>query len=71
MTCLDDIRDWEVPLSSINVTRPCMRCYPRGEALDGIEIRLVSPSGLVHHGADYGETECGHDATGDGWWWSL
>jgi hypothetical protein len=32
---------------------------------------VVSPSGLMHVGVDGGDTRCGKDATGDGWWWPL
>lgn len=32
---------------------------------------VVSPAGVVHHGADYGMTACGKDATGPRWWWRL
>jgi len=30
---------------------------------------VVSPSGIAHHSNEYGDTDCGHDATRDGWWW--
>lgn len=30
---------------------------------------VVSPAGVAHHANDYGDTDCGHDATRDGWWW--
>jgi hypothetical protein len=32
---------------------------------------IVSPTGKSHHTKGYGMTECGKDATGDGWWWPL
>lgn len=67
-----DDRSWydEVPLSALTVTKPCSRCFP-GEKLEEIDVRLVSPRGVVHAGRDYGMTWCGRDATGPGWWWAL
>ena len=62
--------DWEVPLSEIKVDRLCSRCYPRRKLAE-IEIRLVSPRGVVHESEDYGMTACGRDATGPKWWWAL
>lgn len=61
----------EVPLSALRVVGVCTRCYPERPELADVEIRLVSPRGLVHEGRDYGMTECGRDATGPGWWWAL
>lgn len=34
------------------------------------EVMLVSPQGIAHH-AEQDTTDCGHNATGDGWWWRL
>jgi hypothetical protein len=32
---------------------------------------IVSPHGIAHHGDSWGSTACGHDATGERWWWPL
>lgn len=32
---------------------------------------VVSPTGIAHHGDDYGVTVCRIDATGPRWWWPL
>jgi hypothetical protein len=61
----------EIPLSAIRVVRPCKRCYPEQPRVSEIDVWLVSPRGVVHHGADYGMTACGIDATGERWWWRL
>jgi hypothetical protein len=62
----------EIPLSAVKVVRPCKRCYPDQPEIAAItEIYLVSPTGVVHHGADFGVTGCGIDATGPNWWWRL
>ena len=61
----------EVALDELRVVKTCSRCYPGGEQVPDIEPRLVSPSGVVHESTGYGVTDCGHDATGDGWWWAL
>ena len=54
------------------VRRGCRRC--------GVTLRdiasgyvVVSSSGIAHHGSEDfgGQTQCGIDATGDGWWWPL
>lgn len=67
----------EIPLSDVKVTRVCETCayiarwdksIPR---LSVSDPPLVSPTGLVHHGTDYGMTACGKDATGPKWWWRL
>ena len=49
----------------------CKICLgPRNlKPLSGQEV--VSPSGVAHYGMDGGNTLCGHDATGDNWWWPL
>lgn len=60
----------EVPLSEIKVVGLCSRCFP-GEDISDVDIRLVSPNGIVHESGDYGVTDCGHDATKHGWWWAL
>ncbi len=47
----------------------CQRCCVTREDADRNAV-IVSPSGMAHYG-DGGSTECGHDATGDNWWWPL
>lgn len=32
---------------------------------------IVSPSNIAHRSNGYESTFCGHDATGDNWWWPL
>ena len=32
---------------------------------------VVSPSGVAHLTNEYGDTDCGKDATRDGWWWPM
>jgi hypothetical protein len=59
----------------VKVVRICKTCE-RGQSSTGFQLSLanpplVSPQGVVHHGADYGITACGKDATGPGWWWRL
>ena len=49
------------------VKRACKRCKPDLEQ----GAYIVSPTGIAHHGNEYGETECGIDATGPNWWWPL
>ncbi len=40
------------------------------EDLDDSPFELVvSPQGVAHHANEYGDTDCGKDATGNGWWW--
>jgi hypothetical protein len=49
------------------------RCAVCGTTLDAQlypwAVGVVSPSGVEHIGCDDGVTACGHDATGDEWWW--
>jgi hypothetical protein len=52
------------------IIRACKRCALSDEDVARGYV-VVSPTGLAHHGADYGMTECGIDATGDAWWWPL
>lgn len=49
----------------------CKRCEKIWPAKDPARLEVVSPTGVAHHGAPYGETACGMDATGDDWWWPL
>lgn len=54
------------------VKRTCNRCYGRAISVQELDvIEVVSRYGTAHHGADYGMTECGIDATGLGWWHHL
>ena len=50
------------------VERDCKVCR---RAAESYGCGVVSPSGVAHIGIDGGDTLCGHDATGDGWWWPL
>ena len=36
---------------------------------DPTTAAIVSPAGVAHESRGYGVTDCGHDATGPGWWW--
>lgn len=50
----------------------CRNCERTWEGRDDDEhesFAVVSPLGVAHIGADYGETACGIDATGEDWWW--
>lgn len=58
----------EVPMPEVR--RGCVLCKVTDEELLAGYV-VVSPTGIAHHGTDDGETECGKDATGDGWWWPL
>ena len=49
------------------VERSCLRCQVDADD----PWFVVSPAGIAHHGAANGHTDCGIDATGDGWWWPL
>ena len=65
-TALDD----ETPRPKIESR--CAVC--KVEQRDVEEHRVVvSPSGKAHFGSDIypGDTSCGKDATGDGWWWRM
>lgn len=65
-------RDMDVPITELLVRKDCAICF-RGQdkIVPESHIQLLSPSGVVHHAADFGMSECGHDATGEGWWWRL
>jgi hypothetical protein len=52
------------------IKRGCSSCGITGEDIQGHYV-VVSPTGIAHQGAEYGETLCGKDATGDKWWWPL
>ncbi len=63
----------ELPRPEIRVM--CKRCAKAG-ALWGwsADAMIVSPRGVGHWPHNYiaaGSTHCGHDATGDKWWWPL
>lgn len=63
-------RDFFLPMPEVKGY--CARCYhgqPRVTDPDR-EVRLVSPTGLAHHG-NIGRTDCGREATGPDWWWRL
>ena len=63
----------ERPIGEKQVVSRCKRCarseYARSSRRTWWEV--VSPSGVEHLAGDYGETECGIDGTGTGWWWAL
>lgn len=61
----------EVFLDELQIRGLCSRCFTNDETIDDVDIRLVSPTGLVHQGRDYGMTVCHRDATYDDWWWAL
>jgi len=57
----------EVPMPE--VTSGCYVCrVTAADVRRGVVV--VSPTGKAHHG-NGGVTNCGKDATGDGWWWPL
>lgn len=60
---------WWVEQPMPDVTANCKVCARVWPFKDG-GLFVVSPSGVAHHG-DGGDTLCGHDATGDNWWWPL
>ncbi len=47
------------------VAKACRVCRA---AID--HARVVSPAGVAHHANDWGDTDCGKNATRDGWWWA-
>lgn len=60
---------WALPKPIVkSYCRRCARAwvYEREDQFD-----VVSSSGVAHIGAQYGDTACGIDATGDRWWWPL
>ena len=40
------------------------------DAKDWPERYVISPTGVAHH-VEMDTTVCGHNATGDGWWWAA
>lgn len=52
------------------VERACSICGPTDEEILAGHV-VVSPTGVAHHGTDWGKTDCGKDATGEHWWWPL
>jgi hypothetical protein len=48
------------------VARACKVCV--GASVEN--PRVVSPAGVAHMANDYGDTDCGKNATRDGWWWA-
>jgi hypothetical protein len=61
----------EVPRPTI--IRRCRVCDVSANHLNELREVVVSPTGTAHHSSerDPGDTACGKDATGDGWWWPL
>lgn len=54
------------------VTGGCKVCRVTQADLQAESFQLVvSPSGLAHHANEYGDTDCGKDATRREWWWPL
>ncbi len=55
------------------VTGRCGRCERTNTFIfsPGWVGCVVSPSGVMHIGVEYGMTACGIDATGPDWWWRL
>jgi len=52
----------------------CRRCYRCGELVSELsvaELQVVSPMGIAHYANEYGDTDCGRNATREGWWWKL
>lgn len=65
------LRFREVTFEETGETRTVVGdCKVCRRALERYATGVVSPAGLVHV-ADCENTVCGHDATGDGWWWPL
>lgn len=52
------------------VKRGCKRCGVTDRHIEN-GVFIVSPTGIAHFGEDDGDTSCGIDATGNGWWWPL
>lgn len=59
----------EDPVPMPKVERACTICGPSDEEIRSGRV-IVSPTGVAHH-ADGDKTNCGKDATPDGWWWPL
>ncbi len=53
-----------------DVTKCCRVCGVTEEDVRSREF-VVSPQGVAHFAAETGDTECGHDATRELWWWPL
>lgn len=54
-----------------DVKRGCAVCRVTDDEILLSGHVIVSPRGIAHAGQDDGDTECGKDTTGDGWWWPL
>lgn len=54
------------------IVRACRTC---GLTMSDVDLRtgyiVVSPQGTAHNPGDEGATDCGRDATRDGWLWPL
>ena len=68
MTFSEHAESEMVPMPQVR--RGCQLCGVTTQDIASCYV-VVSPSGLAHHGEDFGVTQCGKDATGDGWWWPL
>lgn len=53
------------------VKRLCPRCRPKLYLVDAAANRVVVSSRGTAHWGESGDTACGLDATGGGWWWPL
>jgi hypothetical protein len=51
------------------LTGLCLRCGVQQRDCDHFTGCTVSPAGVIHFEALDGDTLCGHDATGERWWW--
>lgn len=71
---LDVLDANENVIGSRTVTSPCGQCR-RTMEIEGEDgyaaFTVISPTGLAHVGADYGQTLCGRDGTKDGWLWPM
>lgn len=55
----------------VSMCKLCARVDPSFAYESIADVPIVSPSGVGHHSSGYGVTDCGKDATGEGWWWRL
>jgi len=66
---------WEDdPSRRRKVTGVCQVCRRVMARYYGLPLRMenpyiVSPGGTIHSGGEWGQTDCGRDATGTDWWW--
>lgn len=75
MAVADATQQDEVNISELAVRRPCGNCFQDERAREKamLDVKILSPTGCVHDSArdGNGDTACGLDATGAGWWWAL